>query len=59
MMEDGDWHDIVDKMIEGVDFVANDSDYLMKLSTEHYILKEKEASKGLELLGRYMRGLWW
>jgi len=57
--EDGDWHEIVDKMIVGVDFIVHDSDYLLDLSTEDYQKKEKEALEGLRLLGTYMKGLWW
>lgn len=54
--EDGDFFDVVDRIISSLEFVVDDP--ICEMSTEEYIKACEEAHEGLKLLGKYMRHLW-
>jgi len=56
--KDGDWHDIVDEMIDAVDFTANEDKYFSELSPDEFSIRARRREEGLRLLGEYMRALW-
>jgi hypothetical protein len=60
------WDEMIDEMIWAFDYIANDRENEIftengnfEKEREEWKKAEDRCDKGLELFGKYMRGLWW